>query len=121
MANHSEDFFQLKTKLGAYLDTINSEISELEARKNLLTANAVVIENQPSFKNPRMKSIATTLYDYYLIRGIIDKDRTKSSIKQVKFMSPSNKLKEFNTETLDEADNTKKYKITKKLYINNIS
>lgn len=38
MANHSEDFFQLKTKLGAYLDTINSEISELEARKNILLA-----------------------------------------------------------------------------------
>jgi hypothetical protein len=39
---------------------------ELEKRKSLLNANYVVIENQPSFKNPRMKSIASTLYDYYL-------------------------------------------------------
>jgi hypothetical protein len=66
---------------------------ELEKRVNLLGANYVVIENQPSFKNPRMKSIAISLYDYYLIRGIIDKEITKSNIQQVKFMSPSNKLK----------------------------
>ena len=33
---------------------------ELENKPNLLIADYVVIENQPSFKNPRMKSIATT-------------------------------------------------------------
>ena len=94
---------------------------ELENRANLLSANYVVIENQPSFKNPRMKSIATTLYDYYLIRGIIDKERTKSSIKQVKFMSPSNKLKianEGDTKELVKAKRmteTAGYKMTKSL------
>ena len=40
-----------------------------------------------------MKSIASTIYDYYLIRGIIDKKISNSKITQVKFMSPSNKLK----------------------------
>jgi len=36
MANHSDDFFLLKTNLGAYLDVINSEIAELEARRTIL-------------------------------------------------------------------------------------
>jgi hypothetical protein len=40
-----------------------------------------------------MKSIAYEIYDYYLIRGMIDKEITKSNIKKVKFMSPSNKIK----------------------------
>ena len=102
-------------------------IMELEKRKNLLDADFVVIENQPSFKNPRMKSIACTLYDYYLIRGIIDKDTTKSKIEQVKFMSPSNKLKladSGDTKQLIKAKNdekdtnsTKSYKLTKSLGI----
>lgn len=98
-------------------------IEELEARKNLLTANAVVIENQPSFKNPRMKSIANTIYDYYLIRGVVDKNTTKSNITQVKFMSPSNKLKladDGDTKELikvKSTDETKSYKLTKSLGI----
>ena len=64
-----------------------------------------------------MKSIASTIYDYYLIRGIIDKDITKSNITQVKFMSPSNKLKiatEGDIKQLIKAkktDDTKAYKL----------
>ena len=98
-------------------------IMELEKRTNLLSADYVVIENQPSFKNPRMKSIASTIYDYYLIRGIIDKPITKSQITKVKFMSPSNKLKiadEGDTNCLVKAkktDDTKAYKLTKSLGI----
>ena len=107
------DFADVKYKL----------IMELESKPALLKANYVVIENQPSFKNPRMKSIATTLYDYYLIRGIIDKTVTKSNISQVHFMSPSNKLKladHGDTKQLIKAkktDDTKAYKLTKSLGI----
>lgn len=96
---------------------------ELEKRTHLLSSDYVVIENQPSFKNPRMKSIASTLYDYYLIRGIIDKNITKSKITQVKFMSPSNKLKlatDGDTKQLIKAkktDDTQAYKLTKSLGI----
>jgi hypothetical protein len=36
----------------------------LEEKTSLLTANIVLIENQPSFTNPLMKSIAISLYDY---------------------------------------------------------
>jgi hypothetical protein len=108
-----------------------SLLMELEKRFNLLSANYVVIENQPSFKNPRMKSIASTLYDYYLIRGIIDKQITSSNILEVKFLSPSNKLKLIDekdskklkeNENLEDSSNitkssSKTYKLTKNLSI----
>jgi hypothetical protein len=116
--------FKLKSSTTLNFDDVKYGLMmELEKRSNLLSADYVVIENQPSFKNPRMKSIASTLYDYYLIRGIIDKPITKSNITQVKFMSPSNKLKladEGDTKQLIKAkstDDTKAYKLTKSLGI----
>ena len=131
---HAKQIFKTETKLMLMKSfktksskTLNFDdvkydlIMELENRNNLLSADYVVIENQPSFKNPKMKSIATTLYDYYLIRGIIDKERIKSNITQVKFMSPSNKLKIINegdSKQLVKAkktDDTTAYKLTKSL------
>ena len=93
----------------------------LDDRKNELLTNAeiVLIENQPSFKNPSMKAISDVLYTWFMIRGIVDKEINNSTIKEIRFISPSNKLKEFDTKKLDEADDTKKYKITKKLSIDN--
>jgi hypothetical protein len=103
--------------------TLKKLIEVLDSKKELLKANTVLIENQPSFKNPRMKTISTFLYSFYMIRGIIDKERTKSSITKVKFMSPSNKLKVV-TEgeskkliTLKATDESKAYKLTKELGI----
>ena len=95
----------------------------LESKKELLKANIVLIENQPSFKNPRMKTISTILYAFYYMRGIADKEVTKSDIIKVKFMSPSNKLKVV-TEgeskkliTLKASNEAKAYKMTKELGI----
>ena len=119
-----KDFKLKSTKKLEFDDVKYNLMMVLENKPHLLKANYVVIENQPSFKNPRMKSIASTIYDYYLIRGIIDKERTKSNIFQVKFMSPSNKLKvatEGDTKLLikvkADGDDTKKYKLTKALGI----
>jgi hypothetical protein len=97
-------------------------IKELDKRNHFLNVNYVIIENQPSMKNPRMKSIASTIYDYYLIRGIIDKNINNSNIKQVKFISPSNKLKLINEEDNKELrelnhNAQKTYKLTKELSI----
>jgi hypothetical protein len=93
----------------------------LDARKDVLLKNIdmVLIENQPTFKNPTMKSVSDTIYTWFMIRGIIDAELNGSTIKEIKFISPSNKLREFNTETIDEADENQKYKITKKLSIEN--
>lgn len=117
--------FKLKSSKTLNFDDVKYDlIMVLESKPKLLEADYVVIENQPSFKNPRMKSIASTLYDYYMIRGIVDKARTKSNITQVKFMSPSNKLKladSGDTKQLvkvkKEENDTKAYKLTKSLGI----
>ena len=104
-------------------DTRLKLVMELEKRKHLLEANVVVIENQPSFKNPRMKSISGIIYDYYMIRGMVDKEITKSTITKVKFMSPSNKIKlATDGETqqlvkLKSSDESKAYKMTKSLAV----
>jgi hypothetical protein len=96
-------------------------IKSLDERKEKLLqiADIVLIENQPTFKNPSMKAISDTIYTWFMIRALVDGDTNNSTIKELKFISPSNKLKEFNTNKLDEADDNKKYKITKKLSINN--
>jgi len=105
-------------------DTRLKLVMELEARKHLLDAKVVVIENQPSFKNPRMKSISGIIYDYYMIRGMVDKAITKSNIEKVKFMSPSNKIKlasDGETQQIvklkADSEDSKAYKLTKSLAV----
>jgi hypothetical protein len=121
--NKSMQKFKIKDSKTLNFDDVKYTLMmELEKRKNLLSADYVVIENQPSFKNPRMKSIASTIYDYYLMRGVIDREITKSNIKYVKFMSPSNKLKlasEGDTKelVLAKKEDGNAYKLTKALGI----
>lgn len=92
----------------------------LDSRPSLLQATHVCIENQPSLKNPRMKAVSDTLYAWFLIRGILDKETNNASIEKVSFISPSNKLKiegfsqEIQNEII-ESDN--KYKTTKALAV----
>lgn len=99
-----------------YDSIIKNLIIILDNKPELLkNTNHVIIENQPSFKNPKMKSIAITLYNYYLIRGVID-----SSLSKVKFISPSNKLKNISEEDKELIKNTEKkklYKLNKELSI----
>ena len=93
----------------------------LDKKPELLLVDEVIIENQPALKNPKMKSIAETLYNYFLCRGIIDKSKTNSPITKVKYICPNNKLRinENNTiEVLSKAKNsTETYKLTKELGI----
>ena len=65
----------------------------LEAISEFLTVDEVIIENQPSLKNPVMKSVAESIYNYFVCRGMIDERVTGSAIKDIKYVSPSNKLK----------------------------
>lgn len=76
----------------------------------------VLIENQPTLKNPVMKTIATELYSYFVLRGLIDK-KLGNNIKDIKFISPSNKLKvdKTTTEKILKDQDVNKYKLTKKL------
>ncbi len=62
-------------------------------KTDFLQVDEVLIENQPSLLNPTMKTISALLFSYFTIRGIIDKEETKSKITSVNFISPQNKLK----------------------------
>lgn len=92
-------------------------IEKLEANKNFLEVDTVLIENQPVLKNPTMKSISSCLFDYFLIRGKIDTQK----IKSVLFSSPINKLRLniLEKEELEHLKNNNKsrYTLNKKIAI----
>lgn len=58
----------------------------------------VCIENQPTLKNPTMKTIQIIIYSYFLIRGKTDQ---KSPIQQISFISATNKLKVYDGPPVD--------------------
>jgi len=95
--------------------------TKLDSDKDFILVDEVLIENQPSLKNPNMKTISTLLYSYFVMRGIIDKEIKKSTINYVKFISPSNKLKIDKSTTnkklqdAKEKDQKEVYEITKGL------
>jgi hypothetical protein len=93
--------------------------TKLDSDKDLIQVDEVLIENQPSLKNPNMKTISAILYSYFVMRGLIDKKSTNSPIQNVKFISPSNKLKVDKSITQNKLNNAKDsrefYEITKGL------
>ena len=95
------------------LDSLSEHFSKIGIEE-------VVIENQPSMKNPKMKAIADTLFNYFMIRGYIDKIHNLD-IKLVRFMCPNNKLRVNESNTIEvfksNKDHKKKYKLTKALGI----
>jgi hypothetical protein len=112
-----------KNCMNSSIDVIRLKlINSLDNIPELLKANIVLIENQPSLKNPRMKAISSTIYDYFLIRGIVDKKINNSNINLVKYMCPSNKLKLVeNNDKVElvklKGNESKTYKMTKSLAV----
>ncbi len=94
-------------------------LEKLDSMTNLLKAEIIVIENQPSLKNPKMKSIASTIFDFYLMRSTIDRDIVDTRINKVVYQNPSNKLKldENNSLILAKTNKKEKYKMTKDLAV----
>jgi hypothetical protein len=84
---------------------------ELDKRIDILTAQKIVIENQPSMTNPTMKSISILLLSYFILH----------KHPCVEFIAPSGKLKINETLTKNILSQCKKdsmkYKITKRLGI----
>ena len=121
---------KIKTKKVTVISCNKQPIQELAEKlykkldtefTDFMKVDQVLIENQPSLRNPTMKTLATILYSYFVIRGITDATKTKSTIKEVRFVSPSNKLK-VNKSTTEkvlknekEKECAKVYKMTKKL------
>jgi hypothetical protein len=82
---------QMKKNRNLLFENIPRKLHEIP---QLLDVDLVVIENQPSLKNPQMKSIQMILYSYFLILGkVIGNEITKSYIDKIDFCSASNKLK----------------------------
>jgi len=77
-------------------------VSALDSFPELLDIDVVLIENQPSFKNPKMKAIADTLQAYYLIRGVFDKKRF--NFEDIHLIAPSMKLKLSPVEGMEDED-----------------
>ncbi|NQV77015.1 MAG: hypothetical protein HQ490_01505 [Lutibacter sp.] len=55
-----------------------------------LNVNAIIIENQPVFKNPTMKSIQMLLYSYFVINGLM-----KNTVGDITFFNAGKKLEAF--------------------------
>jgi hypothetical protein len=107
----------MKKNRNLLFENIPRKLHELP---QLLDVDLVVIENQPSLKNPQMKSIQMILYSYFLILGkVIGNDTTKSYIDKIDFCSASNKLKVYNGPKIN-LEEKKARKNSKKEIVNNI-
>ncbi len=67
--------------------------------KHFLQIPTVLIELQPVYLGPKMKSVSNHLFSYFMIRGIIDKDINNSQTEYITYMSAKSKL------TIDEENN----------------
>jgi hypothetical protein len=98
---HKNIFTKIKHYVPLTCKTVKIDILKIELIKKLdmiflpilfkSNIDYVLIENQPTFKNPKMKAIADTLYSWFLIRGIND----LKTIKNLKYILPINKNKIF--------------------------
>tara|TARA_B110000971_G_scaffold135341_1_gene138363 strand:- start:325 stop:1005 length:681 start_codon:yes stop_codon:yes gene_type:complete len=73
----------------------------------------VIVENQPSLKNPTMKSIQMIVYSYFLVNGICKDD---SSIVGLEMINARNKLKVYKGEPI-KCDIKETYKRNKYLAV----
>ena len=73
----------------------------------------VIVENQPSLKNPTMKSIQMIVYSYFLVNGICKED---SSIVGLEMINARNKLKVYKGEPI-KCDIKETYKRNKFLAV----
>lgn len=64
-------------------------VKQLDKLPHLYEVDYIVLENQPTF-NIKMKTIASALYTYYIIRGCTDRPR---QIKYIYYVHPQQKLK----------------------------
>ena len=81
------------------LDLLGAEMfSAFNELPEMLDVDAVVIENQPVLKNPKMKSIQMMIYSYFLFYG---KCADSSPIKTLSLFSASKKLDVYKGESVE--------------------
>jgi hypothetical protein len=95
----------------------------LESNHNILfnNINIILIENQPSLKNPRMKMVSDMIYDWYLIKYNNIKINNINYPKiEIKLLAPSTKfyiINDLYKKLLKSQNKKKKYQFNKKLSI----
>lgn len=105
-----------KAKKKPLIELNKTMIKILDNIENILNVDEVVIENQPSLKNPHMKSIQMMIFSYFIMRGITDKTLEEGGIKDIVMLSARNKLKIYKGPEV-ECDITDKYRRNKYLAI----
>ena len=85
----------------------NKLIQELDKYPEFINCEHIILENQPSLKNPTMKSIQMILYSYFLI---------KSNHIKLEMINARNKLKAYEGEPI-ECNISDRYKKNKFLAI----
>lgn len=76
----------------------------LDSHPEFLDVREVLIENQPAKKNGTMKSVASFLYSYFILKGIANKQ--VNPIEKVKYICPGNKIK-VSSSAVDKLKNMK--------------
>ena len=117
IANHQiKEIKKKKAKKKPLIDLNKAMIQKLDEIPGILDIQEVVIENQPSLKNPHMKSIQMMIFSYFIMRGIADIKDDEDKIKDVVMLSARNKLKIYKGPEI-ECDITDKYRRNKYLAI----
>lgn len=87
--------------------------------KHFLQIPTVLIELQPVYLGPKMKSVSNHLFSYFMIRGIIDKELNNTLTHYITYMSAKSKLTiddENNVDIMTKDKNqSQKYKIHKQM------
>lgn len=89
-------------------------VKQLDLLPHLLNVDYVVLENQPTF-NIKMKTVASALYTYFVIRGCVDHER---QIKNICYVHPKQKLTQCQYEgPVFESEKKQKYQRDKETAI----
>ena len=105
-----------KAKKKPLIELNKTMISKMDNIPDFITVDEVVIENQPSLKNPHMKSIQMMIFSYFIMRGINDIKIPENKIKDIVMLSARNKLKIYKGPEI-LCDITDKYRRNKYLAI----
>jgi hypothetical protein len=84
-----------------------SLFQELKKRPQLLTANHILLENQPVLKNPTMKSMQMFVYSYFINEGMLSQ-ADNVNVTDIQCYSASKKLDLINLINPESADEMNK-------------
>lgn len=112
----NKGFVLSKSKSNDNMYDLNRQLySELDKVAEFSKVTQVIIENQPAYINPLMKTISVFVFSYFTYKK---QNNSEWNLNKVSFYSASNKMKINNmTEVIDDQPENKKYKKTKEMSV----